>query len=284
MYKNNPPTRATLGFTLIELMVSMVLSLFLIGGVISIYVSSKHTSQAREELSSVNDNARAAIRVLSQTIGHAGYATPAHIDFDDYIVSTGGVINAGSCADGSSNITDSTLLRDSNDGTTDVITVTALADAASVGGAISKDCSGQVLNVACQYPNAANIDGTKIYNSFFIQTPAGEAEPSLFCNSSVSANSIRMADGVEDMQFQYGVDTTGDLIADKYLTATQVNANGWWQNIVSVQLALLVRSAKNVRNNNEAHTYQLLDKTVNTNDRRQRSVYTTEISLRNVLL
>ena len=284
MNKNNSPKQTMMGFTLIELMVSMVLSLFLIGGVINIYLSSKQTSQAREEISSVSDNARAAIRVLTQTIGHAGYATPAHIAFDDYIVGTGKVLNAGLCADGSGNITDETLLLDSNDGATDVITVTALADAASAGGAISRDCSGQVLNVACQYPNAANIDGAKIYNSFFIQTPVGETEPSLFCNGSVSPNSVRIADGVEDMQFRYGVDTTANLIADKYLTATQVDANGWWQNIVSVQLALLVRSSKNVRSTDESHTYQLLDKTVIKNDRRQRAVFTTEISLRNVLL
>ena len=283
MKKNNAPKRKITGFTLIELMVSMVISLFLIGGVINIYLTSKQTSEAREELSSIDDNARAAIRILTQTIEHAGYATPVHIDFDDYIVGTGVTVNAGICAGGGGNITDSTLILDSHDGATDVITVTALADAASAGGAISRDCSGQALAVACQYPNAANLDGTKIYNSFFIQVPAGETEPSLFCNGSVAATSVRMAEGVEDMQFRYGINTTGDLAADKYLTAAQMTAS-LWQSIVSVQVALLVRSSKNVRNINESHTFQLLDKTVTTNDRRQRAVFTTEILLRNVLL
>lgn len=284
MKKNNSPKRKITGFTLIELMVSMVISLFLIGGVINIYLTSKQTSEAREELSSIGDNARAAIRILTQTIEHAGYATPAHIAFDNYIVGTGVTVNAGICAGGGGNITDSTLILDSHDAATDVITVTALADAASIGGAISRDCSGQALAVACQYPNAVNVDGTKIYNSFFIQVPAGETEPSLFCNGSVADKSVRMADGVEDMQFRYGANTTGDLAADKYLTATQVTAAGLWQSIVSVQVALLVRSSKNVRNINESHTFQLLDKTVTTNDRKQRAVFTTEILLRNVLL
>lgn len=283
MKRNNSPKNNNMGFTLIELMVSMILSLFLIGGVINIYISSKQVSHAREEISSVDDNARAAIRILTQTIGHAGYATRTHIAFDDYIVGTGGVVNAGLCGDGGANIADTSFLLDSNDGLTDVLTVTALAD-----DVVNRDCSGQLVRAACQIgvgaTGAANIQGAKIYNSFFIQTPVGETEPSLFCGGSVASDFIRMADGVEDMQFKYGVDTTSNLTADKYLTATQVNANGWWQNIVSVQVALLVRSPTNVRQFNETHTFQLLDKTVTKNDRKQRAVFTTEILLRNVLL
>lgn len=282
MNKNNQP-KINAGFTLIELLISMVLSIFLIGGVIAIYISSHNTAHVREEMSSVDDNARAAIRSLTQVIEHAGYATPMHIAFDDYIVKTGGTTNNGICGDAGGNIdmTDtSSPLKDTNDGTgsnSDVITVTALAD-----DLMNVDCSGQVQRAACRVGSAANIQGAKIYNSFYIQTPAGETEPSLFCRGSVAASAVQIADGIEDMQLRYGVDLNADLIVDKYVTASQ--ATGLWQNIVSVQVALLVRSLKNVKKENESQTFQLLDKTVVTNDRRQRSVFTTEISLRNVLL
>lgn len=280
MNKNNQPKIT--GFTLVELLISMVLSLFLIGGVINMYVSSKQTSHVREELSNINDNARAAIRSLTEHIEHAGYATPQHIQMDSYIVGTGEAINAGLCSDGSGNITNAALLKDSSDGAAlaaDIITTTALAD-----GQLNRDCSGQALKAACWVGGAANVKGTQIYNSFFVETPAGETEPSLFCGGSVAATKIKVAEGVEDMQFKYGVDITADLIADKYLTATQVQANGWWQNIVSVQVALLIRSEKNLKSVNERHTYQLLDKSVVTNDHKHRTVFTTEIRLRNVLL
>lgn len=280
MYKKNQQKQKIAGFTIIELMVSMVLSMFLIGGVITIYISSKQTSHARNELSSVGDNARSAIHKLTQHIEHTGYATPNHIEFGQYVVATGSAIAPGLCGDGSDNITDEGILTDSSDGVNaDSITVVTLADTT-----LNRDCTGQPIKSACQVGQAANIDGAKIYNSFYVQTPAGETEPALFCSGSVGAAPIRLADGVEDMQLKYGVDTSGNLVADKYLTASEVDSGALWESIVSVQVALLVRSLQDIKLSRDMNRYQLLDKTVVTNDRKQRSVFTTEIRLRNVLL
>lgn len=286
MNKNNQPNRcaAIQGFTLVELLISMVLSLFLIGGVISIYVSSKQTSHTREELSSLDDNGRAAIRALTQYIEHAGYATPKRLALDHYLISTAGVINATICGLGSDNLSGSsivsgTTVNDSHDGIAaakkpapDRITIAMLSDAT-----LSKDCSGQALQSACVAVNAP------IYNSFYIQTAVGDTEPSLYCNGSVGAAPIKLAEGVEDMQIKYGVDSQGnDLIADQYLDATAMA--GWWDNVVSVQVAVLVSSIKDVRTKQTAQTYLLLDRPVLRNDRKQHAVFTTEIRLRNVLL
>ncbi len=281
MTKNNQPKIT--GFTLIELLISMVLSLFLIGGVISIYVSSQKTAHMREELSGIDDNGRAAIRALTHYIEHAGYATMIHRPLSRYIVGTGEVINSGVCGLGSNNlaggsIVDGSNTNDSHDGVApaaDRITVVALADGLPNG--ISNDCSGQALRAECLNSSA------EIYNSFYITTPAGETEPSLFCNGSVGANPVRLAEGVEDMQIKYGVDTLrGDLVADQYLDANAMA--GLWQSVVSVQIAILVSSIKNVKTSNEAHRYLLLDRAVVKNDRKQYGVFTTEIRLRNVLL
>jgi type IV pilus assembly protein PilW len=67
---------------------------------------------------------------------------------------------------------------------------------------------------------------------------------SLFLNTCDIANEL--VEGVQDMQFDYGVDT--DLVAgaDNYLDATQVTAANQWNNVVSVRMTLTFDSVQNV--------------------------------------
>jgi type IV pilus assembly protein PilW len=96
--------------------------------------------------------------------------------------------------------------------------------------------------------------------------------------------------GVEAMQLRYGVDSTNNpnMLADKYLTADAVQAGGYWGNVVSVNLAVLVRSVDEYGTEKDKKVYQLLGGAgaggANFgpfNDRRNRSVFTTTITLRN---
>lgn len=61
------------GFSLIELMIAMVISLILLIGVTQIFLSSSATNRAQEGLSRVQENARFAIDVLGQDIRMAGH-------------------------------------------------------------------------------------------------------------------------------------------------------------------------------------------------------------------
>ena len=61
------------GFTLIELMVSMAIGLFLVAGVITIMLDSKENFLLEQELSYIQENARFAIDELSYDIRMAGY-------------------------------------------------------------------------------------------------------------------------------------------------------------------------------------------------------------------
>ena len=49
------------GFSVIELMVAMAISLLLLGGVISIFVSSKSSYETNERLSRIQENGRFAL-------------------------------------------------------------------------------------------------------------------------------------------------------------------------------------------------------------------------------
>ena len=81
------------------------------------------------------------------------------------------------------------------------------------------------------------------------------------------------------MQVKYGVDTNGDMVPDAYQTA---NAVANWNNVVSISVAILVRSVDETGVDVDKSSYTLLDKIIPAfNDRRQRSVFTTTINLRN---
>ncbi|MHB8949297.1 MAG: PilW family protein [Rhodoferax sp.] len=60
------------GLTLIELMISMVLGLVLIGGVLSIFVSTNQTAKLNDNLMRVQDNARGAFDLMARDIREAG--------------------------------------------------------------------------------------------------------------------------------------------------------------------------------------------------------------------
>lgn len=61
------------GFTIVEIMVALVLSLFLIGGVIQVYISNKVTYRMTESLSRTQESGRFAIEMLGYDIRMADF-------------------------------------------------------------------------------------------------------------------------------------------------------------------------------------------------------------------
>lgn len=113
--------------------------------------------------------------------------------------------------------------------------------------------------------------------SYYIRSnPSGI--PALYRRRSTNT-AEELVEGIEQMQILYGVDTDGDSIADRYLTADNVAD---WANVSSVRISLLARTI----DNNIAS--QVLDYTYNgaevtPTDRRIRRVFTSTIALRNRL-
>ncbi len=92
-----------------------------------------------------------------------------------------------------------------------------------------------------------------------------------------------LVEGVEALQVAYGEDTDADRIANDYFSADLVDD---WDTIISVNLALLLRSEESGLDLDES-TYQLLEPALGgvtidpADDRRQRMLFTTTAALRN---
>lgn len=82
-FKRNALLREA-GFSLIELMVAMALSVVLLAGVIEIYINTKQTYNVQEGLSRTQENARFVIDRLTRELSSAGYlGCLGSIDLDE---------------------------------------------------------------------------------------------------------------------------------------------------------------------------------------------------------
>jgi len=155
---------------------------------------------------------------------------------------------------------DAFVAGNTNDGTTDSIEVTYESATGCLG----------------------NASGGAASNRFFIQGGG------LSCNDGTTTEGI--VEGVENMQVLYGVDSSGDGIANVYVNATAVAAGvvvtgtADWNRVVSVRVALLVNTGQVVSGDNDTTAYALLDAapvTPATNLGFRRRVFTTTIPIRN---
>lgn len=116
-----------------------------------------------------------------------------------------------------------------------------------------------------------------------------DGEPTLKMKYNNSANSEELAEGVENLQVLYGMDTNSpeDGVANQYLRADEVAPTDW-DKVVAVRIAMLVRSTNNIIDDSDDTDYSLLDETIGTAttfthdaDHRLRYVATSTIKLRN---
>lgn len=68
------------GFSLIELMIAMVLGLFIIGGVIVVFIGSSQSFSSNESLSRVQENGRFALELIARDLRNVGYKGACYED------------------------------------------------------------------------------------------------------------------------------------------------------------------------------------------------------------
>lgn len=270
------------GFSLVELITASALSLVLVAGVATIYMSSRQTYNARDEISTMQENARSAISALTKHLEHAGYTTPARLPLDKAFYVEGDTIPVSKSCGGGANslaLTPGSLVQtvDNNDasGSGDSIGIVFFAD-----DALGKDCGNNETPPSCQVQNAPNPDYSRVYNTFYVASEGGM--PNLLCAGSRGTQVVPVAEGVEAMQFAYGLDQDDDGTVDTYLNAAAVKAASRWYQVRTIKASLLMRSREPVFSGAEARNYTLLETTYSRNDRYQRTVHSAVIYLRNL--
>lgn len=117
------------GMTLIEILISLVIGIFLIGGLLQIFVNVQQTNKVQENLSRMQENGRFAMEFLARDLRMAGFwwcVTPVNIEnklnanatFDSFINAIGGQDNNN---DGDALTVSDTNADDIVDGTDSIV-------------------------------------------------------------------------------------------------------------------------------------------------------------------
>lgn len=247
------------GLSLIELMIAIALGLILVAVVIQIYVGTKATYNKQEDLSRVQENGRIALDIIGRSARIAGFKSNPSNALTGPLLPLSPLEIFGT--EGAANVSDSLTLRFQGSGNG-----TGTADGSVV------DCLGTAID-ANQNPQVTS------FNRFFIANNAA-GRPSLFCDTTNNpANAVEIISEIEHLRFLYGIDTSGDFIADFYVPA---NAVLNWNQVVSIQIGLVAATSNTINPNLDTRTYAVLDKTFDpVDDRRSRRIYTQTIALRN---
>lgn len=122
---------------------------------------------------------------------------------------------------------------------------------------------------------------TMVY--YLAPSPNDASRMSLWRKTGGARDSEEIAEGIERLEVQYGMDSNGDGRVDNYLTAQSVTN---WDAVLTVQIALLARAPEAYGTDIDNQTYVLFSapQVVQAgpfNDRNQRKVFTATLAVRN---
>lgn len=270
-------------FTLVELMITLVISLLLTYGIAQVLISSNQSSSTSDGVAQAQETGRFAMSYLANQVRQAGLdslntdtiTTQAVIGCDI------GALNAINACPFESNAGDTELTIDAP---APAISGDRFAVAWVPPAGETEDCTGNTI------PGFAADD--IIVNVFWVSFDATANSNSLFCQGhrfdglNVLASGVpqAIANGVETMHVLYGeasnaLPTNGERNANRYVNADQV-AN--WNRVYAIKVAVMTRSLSDVTNNIVSRRYTLLDSGLyNFTDAVNRQVFSTTFSISN---
>jgi len=197
------------GIGLVEIMVSMVIALFLLLGIGTIFITTRSTYGDQQGLSNLQDNERLAMFMLTNVIQIGGY-------FPDPLTTTAAASLPGSGTYPANPYPLNGQAVSGTEGGAAPDTVRARFVTASGDGI--ENCIGGTNTSGANvvYDNVFDISGNTLRC-----TVGGVTQP--------------LVTGVSDMQVLYGVDTTSSGSATQYFTAALVPN---WNNVKSVRITL----------------------------------------------
>ena len=211
------------GFTMIELMVSVTIALFLVGGALAIVARTKNTFAAQNQLAQLQDDERLVMTFMAEVIQSGGYFPDPKNNLSGTVLPAGGSFaSAGQAVFGGTdaNGSDTVMVR--------------------FGAGIGDNVYG------CTGSQNSTVNPYDTYtNNFYIQVNAGQPSQ-LMCrltNAAGKSTTVALVNGVNKLSILYGVKngaTDTGSCADGYLTQAQINAsasaNALWLSVCAVKV------------------------------------------------
>jgi type IV pilus assembly protein PilW len=253
------------GFTLIELMVGMVLSLLLISIVGGVFMSSRENHDVQDEVAQLQENIRIASALIRRVTFHSGHRTQP----TTMAASAVQVVDLALKGQNGTAITS---------GSQDWFEVAFQGDGIpnTPSGVIS-DCLGNSVGVGTVNDKAKNPDPSR--NRFQVQDFAGR--PWLACSLDSGVTWQQLVPDVEAMEVEYGADFDDNGQVDSFSNADAVAD---WPRINTLRINLIFRTNRTIANGPDTNTYTLSDQTYGPfTDKRIRRNLVITASIRNRL-
>lgn len=311
---NATPSRGTMsGFSMVEMMVSITLGLMIVAALVGVLSSNSRSTKTNERTSELQSNGRYALDHLKRELRHAGYRgytwaepnTPTTaINVTNECLETGAaagsfVVNIRQGIWGandnsnpySANCLSAGFLR----GDLLVIRRASSAPTATLAANIVYFRSTYSIGEVFQGTTAPSITGVPLADFalqehlYYIGNDDNDATIPALRRVALQSNGT-MADemvvsGIEHMQLQYGRTTT-DMNTQYYnannITGTSMDAaQTQWDDVNSVRIWLLARSARAESGYSNTNSYVMGDQTYTVNDGFRRQLFAAVIQLRN---
>lgn len=266
------------GFTILELIIAMSLSLFLIGGLLSVHGPATRTFRLVSDLAQLQENARFALSALSYDVRLANYygrqanadrITPINDSTDSYVATS----SPSQCASGEANEKEWVQLLsqpifgyDHTDASPSYLTcisdiisgsdllVLRMGDTQTTEFVDLQDgvdylytnfSKGHIFRQGVDaHPPTPELVGA-VYNEFKVlvyyiaNNPSGT--PALFRFDSISKSSKEVVEGIEQIQLSFGATpTASDRFVEAYYPADEVPD---WSLVTTVKIDLMARSS-----------------------------------------
>ncbi|NMH58959.1 PilW family protein [Alteromonas ponticola] len=268
------------GFSLVELMISLVLGLVISGAIIQSLVSSKVTNSLNDAIAQVQESGRFIMQRLSRELIQAGRydQVSARVDNSTDLVVEAGWIQNRPVALAGDYVNNATLGASQGiSGAHDELVINLLG---------SMDCTGSRHGYAAD-------DEFHVVNHYFIsnsQLKCTGYDGRVLRGLKVATTtpvSVVLLDNIESFQVQYGVSaqsTVSEGQAVRYVTADELAAlrlNN--QHVIAIRLGLLLKSDRGQVQQTIAPEYAVLNETAVTVDKSHYfQVFSKTLTLRNM--
>jgi type IV pilus assembly protein PilW len=313
------------GFSVVEVMIAMLLSMALAGAIISVFVNNSYSFKQDENIGRMQDDARFALREIAFDISMAGHYADLHVPSS---VSYDGDLAIGTdCGPvGEANW----MYRATEAGTGNSLSIMAIDNASNAAVTAAHSCfiSGElrdgtdvvaIKRVAGAEATTLSANGAYLrtngtvgvlfsgvaptapplvvaapsadwafrpsiyYIRQFANTP-GDNIPTL-CRKALSGAGPGMtteclATGIENLQIEYGIDTSQDGHPNVYLTNPTL---AQMQDVVAARIFLIARTTDNDTRYVNTKTYSISNAPdLVPGDSFHRRVFSTSVSIQNI--
>lgn len=221
------------GLGLVEILVAMAIALFLLGGLFTIFETTRQTYSAQQGLAGLQDNERLAMTLVSSVIESAGYyPTPQP---PTVIPNAGTALPAQNAASAPLPVNfapGQAIFGGAVNGQDAVIVRYVAAPGSSVMSCLG-DTNPSAATSNVIYLNTYSMNGNNLQCSTSTAGNGAASQTQTLVGSNLAGT--LEADGVTQMRLLYGLDTNGGGSANQYVTAASVTN---WMNVKSVKLTL----------------------------------------------